>query len=83
MNGEQILKSVVVAALGDSRQFINPVLFCLQGSCRVLTHLLKKRAKLTRSKSDQEKQKAILPIISLDEGGRRTALYTGMSLMAS
>ena len=48
-----------------------------QGSCRVLTHLSKKTAKLNRSAVDQGKSKAILPVIPVDETDRRRALYTG------
>ena len=51
--------------------------FHLQGSCRVLTHLSKKTAKLNRSAVDQGKSKAILPVIPVDETDRRRALYTG------
>ncbi|CAH3184496.1 unnamed protein product [Porites evermanni] len=46
------------------------------GSCRVLTHLSKKTAKLNRSAVDQGKSKAILPVIPVDETDRRRALYT-------
>lgn len=46
------------------------------GSCRVLTHLSKKTAKFSRSVIDQERQKAVLPVIPLDEGDRRRALFT-------
>ena len=48
-----------------------------QGSCRVLTHLSKKTAKLNRSAVEQEKTKAVLPVIPVDEADRRRALYTG------
>ncbi|XP_029195239.2 cyclic nucleotide-binding domain-containing protein 2-like isoform X1 [Acropora millepora] len=46
------------------------------GSCRVLTHLSKKTAKFSRSAIDQERQKAVLPVIPLDDGDRRRALFT-------
>lgn len=46
------------------------------GSCRVLTHLSKKTAKFSRSVIDQERQKAVLPVIPLDDGDRRRALFT-------
>ncbi|XP_078369782.1 uncharacterized protein LOC144653617 isoform X1 [Oculina patagonica] len=45
------------------------------GSCRVLTHLSKKTAKLNRSASP-EKPNAVLPVIPIDEADRRKALYT-------
>lgn len=46
------------------------------GSCRVLTHLSKKTAKFSRSVIDQERQKAVLPVIPVDDGDRRRALFT-------
>lgn len=46
------------------------------GSCRVLTHLSKKTAKLHRLAVDQEKANAVLPVIPIDEADRRRALYT-------
>ena len=49
-----------------------------QGSCRVLTHLSKKTAKLNRSAVSPERQKAVLPVIPVDEADRRKALYTGI-----
>ncbi|XP_068718751.1 cyclic nucleotide-binding domain-containing protein 2-like isoform X2 [Montipora capricornis] len=49
------------------------------GSCRVLTHLSKKTAKLTRSKTDHEKRKEVLPVIAVHEGDRRRVLYTASS----
>ncbi|XP_015774748.1 PREDICTED: cyclic nucleotide-binding domain-containing protein 2-like [Acropora digitifera] len=46
------------------------------GSCRVLTHLSKKTAKFSRSVIDQVRQKAVLPVIPVDDGDRRRALFT-------
>ncbi|XP_074620546.1 uncharacterized protein LOC141879247 isoform X1 [Acropora palmata] len=46
------------------------------GSCRVLTHLSRKTAKFSRSVIDQERQKAVLPVIPVDDGDRRRALFT-------
>nr|XP_058971486.1 cyclic nucleotide-binding domain-containing protein 2-like isoform X1 [Pocillopora verrucosa] len=46
------------------------------GSCRVLTHLSKKTAKLKRSAGSPEKTNAVLPVIPVDEADRRKALYT-------
>ncbi|PFX22650.1 Cyclic nucleotide-binding domain-containing protein 2 [Stylophora pistillata] len=46
------------------------------GSCRVLTHLCKKTAKLKRSAGSPEKPNAVLPVIPVDEVDRRKALYT-------
>ena len=57
--------------------------FPFQGSCRVLTHLSKKTAKLNRSAVSPEKPKAVLPEIPIDEADRRRALYTGTSVQAS
>ncbi len=54
------------------------LLFQFQGSCRVLTHLSKKTAKLNRSASP-EKPNAVLPVIPIDEADRRKALYTGIA----
>ena len=55
------------------------LLFRFQGSCRVLTHLSKKTAKLNRSAVSPEKPKAVLPMIPIDEADRRRALYTGIA----
>lgn len=49
------------------------------GSCRVLTHLSKKTAKLARSKTDLVKRKEVLPVIPVHEGDRRRVLYTASS----
>lgn len=57
------------------------LLFRFQGSCRVLTHLSKKTAKLNRSAVSPEKPKAVLPVIPVDEADRRRALYTGTVLL--
>jgi len=45
------------------------------GSCRVLTHLSKKTAKLNRPVVEHD-SKAVLPVIPVDEADRRRALYT-------